>query len=49
MKCKNCSHFNKSTNVELSGEFLDITGICNLSGAARRSKDNCANGNFQRK
>ncbi len=49
MKCKNCHHFNKGNNVELSDELIDTTGVCNLSGAVRKSKDNCRNGNFTRK
>jgi hypothetical protein len=49
VKCKNCHHYSKSTNVEISNELIDITGICNLSGAVRKSKDKCANGNFLRK
>jgi cytochrome c2 len=49
VKCKNCHHYSKSTNVEISNELIDVTGICNLSGAVRKSKDKCANGNFLRK
>lgn len=49
MKCKDCHHYNKSSNVELSNELIDITGVCNLSGAVKKSKDNCTNGNFLRK
>lgn len=49
MKCKNCQHFNKSNHLELSNEFIDITGICNISGAQKKSKDNCPNGNFVHK
>ena len=49
MKCKNCYHFNKSTKYELSSELVDVTGICNLSGATTKSRDNCRNGNFLHK
>jgi hypothetical protein len=49
MRCKNCHHFNKSGNVEFSNEMIDISGICNLSGAATKAKDQCRNGNFTRK
>ncbi|HYE08923.1 MAG TPA: hypothetical protein VEF53_01945 [Patescibacteria group bacterium] len=49
MKCKHCHHFNKSTSIELSSELIDITGICSLSGAVKKSKDNCTNGNFLHK
>jgi hypothetical protein len=49
MKCKNCHHYNRSNSVELSNELIDITGICNLSGAVKKSKEYCTNGNFLRK
>jgi hypothetical protein len=49
MKCKNCQHFDKSNKVEFSDELMDITGLCNLSGAVIKSKDNCKNGNYQHK
>jgi hypothetical protein len=49
MKCKNCAHFIKSNNVEFSNEIADMTGTCNLSGAATKSKDQCKNGNYERK
>ncbi|MDF2593503.1 MAG: hypothetical protein K0S75_2969 [Clostridia bacterium] len=49
MKCKNCHHYSKTNSVELSNELIDTTGICNLSGAVKKSKENCTNGNFLRK
>lgn len=49
MKCKNCAYFNKSNRVEFSDEIADTVGTCNLSGAVTKSKDNCRNGNFERK
>lgn len=49
MKCKNCHHFVKRNSIELSNELSDIIGICNLSGAVKKSKDICLNGNFIRK
>lgn len=49
VKCKDCLHFNKSSSWELSKELIDIAGICNLSGAVTKSKDQCRNGNFLHK
>lgn len=49
MKCKNCHHFNTSNKFEISSELIDMVGICNLSGAVTKSKDNCKNGNFLHK
>ncbi|MGB7606013.1 MAG: hypothetical protein WBL93_11125 [Lutisporaceae bacterium] len=49
MKCKNCAHFIKSNSVEFSEDITDKIGSCNLSGAITKSKEQCKNGNFERK
>lgn len=49
MKCKNCAHFNKSNNVELSQELTEQIGTCSLDGAITKSKEKCKNGSFERK